>query len=354
MADFSRFTEIVPPLLAWYDKSARELPWRSDPTPYHVLVSEIMLQQTRVEAVRARYEEFVHELPTIEALAACPEDRLLKLWEGLGYYSRARNLQRAAQKILSDYGGEVPRDPKELRTLPGIGEYCAGSVSSIAYGVRAPAVDGNVLRVISRLASYEEDISRPAVKKELTARVERILPRERCGDFNQALMELGALICLPNGAPLCGACPLRELCEGRRLGTAASLPKKTPRAPRRAEEIGVLLLRSGEKFALRKRPARGLLAGMWELPTFSGGVGEFLSAEHLAVGQISPGKQARHVFTHVEWHMTSYEGEAVGEALPQGWVWADQTELAGRYALPSAFSPFLKKDAGGPSGPSDG
>ena len=341
LPDFSRFSLLAPPLLDWYDKNARTLPWRSDPTPYHVLVSEIMLQQTRVEAVREHYLRFIDALPDLAALAVCPEEKLLKLWQGLGYYSRAKNLQRAAAEILQKHNGIVPRDPGTLRTLPGIGDYCAGSVSSIAYGVRAPAVDGNVLRVMARLSLYDGDVTKPASRRELTKWTEKALPSDRCGDFNQALMELGALVCLPNGAPLCTVCPLAALCAGRESGMAADLPKKSPKKQRRVETLGVLLLRYHGAIALEKRPAGGLLAGMWGLPVFSGEAAQFLRQNGIDADPPVEGKSTRHIFTHVEWHMTAWECEAASPSLPENWVFAEERELAERYAVASAFSPFL-------------
>ncbi len=328
-ADFSRLAEIVPPLLGWYDRCARTLPWRSDPTPYHVLVSEIMLQQTRVEAVREHYARFLEELPDLRALAEAPEERLLKLWEGLGYYSRARNLQKCAKAALREYGGKLPEDPALLRRLPGIGDYCAGSIASIAYGVRAPAVDGNVLRVVSRLAASDGDVAQPAVKRELTARVTAILPDDRCGDFNQALMDLGATVCLPNGAPLCEACPLRALCIGYARGIAASLPVRTKKPARRAEEIGVLLLSRNGRLALRRRPEKGLLAGLWELPTDT-------LPDPPAGGE--PCGEAKHVFTHVEWHMRGYILRC--DRREAGYVWVTR-EQRRALAVPGAFKYYV-------------
>jgi A/G-specific adenine glycosylase len=341
MADFTRLPEIVPPLLDWYAHNARSMPWRDDPTPYHVLVSEVMLQQTRVEAVRAYYERFLSALPTLASLAACEEERLLKLWEGLGYYSRARNLQAAARMTLAQFGGVLPQTPDELRRLPGIGDYCAGSIASIAYQTKTPAVDGNVLRVISRLAASDDDVAKPATKRLLTQRVAAILPDERCGDFNQALMELGALVCLPNGAPLCGSCPLASLCEAHRLGLEQALPVKAPKPTRRVEELSVLLLRDGGRLALRKRPEKGLLAGLWELPTFSGAWQDFFAENGLIADAPQPGRRAKHIFTHIEWHMSALETTARADTLPDGWVWATDEEITDTYALPGAFAKLL-------------
>ena len=205
---------IAQPLLHWFWANHRVLPFRSDPTPYHVWVSEIMLQQTRVAAAVPYYERFVQELPDIPALAACEEERLLKLWEGLGYYSRVRNLQKAARIVCEQYGGQLPGDLAALKKLPGIGDYTAGAIASIGFGVPAPAVDGNVLRVFARLYNDEGDIMQPAVKASTTQKVMAQQPAEAPGDFNQALMELGALVCTP-GQPDCAACPLQALCLGR-------------------------------------------------------------------------------------------------------------------------------------------
>lgn len=339
--------DIAPPLLCWYDSHARRLPWRDDPSPYRVWISEVMLQQTRVEAVLPFFERFVTALPDVRALANADDALLLKLWEGLGYYSRARNLKRAAQNVVERHGGVLPPDLGALRALPGIGDYSAGAIGSIVFGIRACAVDGNVLRVISRLLASGEDIARTPVKQKLTALVRQALPQRRVGDFNQALMELGATVCLPNGAPQCGACPLCRLCEARRLGIERRLPVKSAKAARRVQQIAVFLITVNNKTVLRLRPPSGLLAGLWELPNAEGVLSAEQAAEQLEAWGISPctlapKAAARHVFTHIEWRMRLWRAAAQSVSLPEGWALADDGEIAGYYALPSAFSQFLQ------------
>ena len=254
------------PLLQWYHENARVLPWRSDPTPYHVWVSEIMLQQTRVAAVLGYYARFMEALPAVADLAAVEEDRLMKLWQGLGYYNRARNLQKAARQIVEEHGGVFPDTYEAIRALAGVGDYTAGAVASIAFGLPEPAVDGNVLRVVSRLTGDGGDITRPDVKKRMGAALREVIPLDAPGDFNQALMDLGAMVCLPNGEPLCPRCPARGFCAALREGRTAELPVKAAKKARRVEERTVFLIFYQKKVALRRRPAKGLLAGLWEYP----------------------------------------------------------------------------------------
>ena len=339
------FSEIVRPLLEWYGKNARRLPWRDEPTPYRVWVSEIMLQQTRVEAVRPYFERFVRELPDVRALAEVPEERLLKLWEGLGYYSRARNLQKAAKLVLSQCGGHLPQEADELKKLPGIGEYTAGAVASIGFGRPEPAVDGNVLRVLARLTADGRDIRDPAAKRRAGEALKGVYPEGRCGDFTQALMELGATVCLPSGAPLCGECPLSALCEGLRTGQAASLPVASPKPARRIEERTVFLILCGGRAALRRRPESGLLAGLWEFPAAPGALsageaGKVLAGWGVSASEMEPLPPAKHVFTHVEWRMSGYLARVPAES--ERFCWAGRQELESRYAVPSAFKSFLR------------
>ena len=235
-------TRLPIPLLRWYQENARTLPWRGDPTPYHVWVSEIMLQQTRVAAVLEYYRRFMEALPTVAHLAAVEEDRLMKLWQGLGYYNRARNLQRAARQVVEDFGGAFPDTYEGLLGLAGVGEYTAGAIASIAFGVPVPAVDGNVLRVVSRLTGDGSDITKPDTKRRMWAALKAVLPVRAPGDFNQAMMDLGATVCLPNGAPLCEKCPAAEFCRARREGRTGELPYKPPKKARRVEERVVFLL----------------------------------------------------------------------------------------------------------------
>jgi len=319
-------------LLRWYERNRRELPWRGAPNAYHTWVSEVMLQQTRAEAVKPYYERFLAALPTVRALAEADGDRLLKLWEGLGYYSRARNLQKAARVVMEEYGGVIPASPEELLKLPGVGLYTAGAIASIAYGVPVPAVDGNVLRVCARLLADSADVALEQTKRDVAARLLRVLPQDRPGDFNQAMMELGACICLP-GAPRCEACPLADDCLAHAQGLTARFPVKSPKKPRRVEERRLLLLRCGDRLALRRRPPQGLLAGLWELP-------EAFELPPALVLSREPAGQAVHVFTHIEWHMTA-ERVFLRAPLPdEDLTWATLEELERDYALPSAFAGF--------------
>lgn len=331
---------LAEPLLDWYDRNARTLPWRENPTPYRVWVSEIMLQQTRVEAVKGYYDRFLAALPTVADLAAVEDDVLLKLWEGLGYYSRARNLKRAAMQVLAEHGGKLPASYTALLALPGIGEYTAGAVASIAFGIPVPAVDGNVYRVISRLLMSYADTSVPTVKAAFRRAVIPMLPN-RPGDFNQALMELGATVCLPNAAPKCMVCPLRFHCAAHRAGCAEELPVKAIKKPRRIEERTILLVVAGEKVLLLRREAKGLLAGMYQPVNLEGALPPESAAEAVAtLGgnalSVTPLRPAGHLFTHVEWRMTGYRVECAPFAV-EGGVWAGADDLAGEHAIPSAF-----------------
>lgn len=334
--------EIVEPLLAWYAAEARTLPWREHPTPYRVWISEIMLQQTRVEAVKPYFERFVAVLPDVRALAACPEAQLMKLWEGLGYYSRARNLQRAAQVLVRDFDGELPADYEALLKLPGIGPYTAGAVASIAFGLPAPAVDGNVLRVAARLCASEENTALPAVRSAVGDRLRAILPPGRAGDFNQALMELGATVCLPSGAPLCTRCPLRRFCAACNFGSPEAYPVKPEKRRRRTEQYTVFVLRTEEGVLLRRRPERGLLAGLWELPHADGHLDEKEAAQAIekltgcAPEELHPLPPRRHIFTHIEWEMTAYEGRVAPPDPALGLA-----PCADQAAVPTAFRKFL-------------
>lgn len=338
---------IAKPLLAWYDAGRRILPWREEPTPYHVWLSEIMLQQTRVEAVKSYYDRFIRELPDIASLAEVEEERLLKLWEGLGYYNRARNLQKSARKIMSEHGGQMPGNYDELLKLPGIGSYTAGAISSIAFGNVVPAVDGNVLRVLSRLRMDGRDIMEPKVKKAVEEEVRGIMPKDRPGDFNQALMELGAMVCVSNGSPRCGECPWEALCLAKAHGRLAEYPKKKPKKPRSVEKKTVLVIRYGHLAALQRRAGEGLLAGMYEFPCMDGHQKEkqviaYLRKLGVAPIRIRKLEPAKHIFTHKEWHMTGYlirvdELAGMGE-----YVFAEPEEIREKYPVPSAYATYLK------------
>lgn len=331
--------QLTIPLLEWFRDHQRTLPWRSDPTPYHVWVSEIMLQQTRVAAVQDYYRRFIEALPTVTDLAQVEEDQLLKLWQGLGYYNRARNLQKAARQIVDQFDGQFPGTYENILTLPGVGEYTAGAIASIAFGLPEPAVDGNVLRVVTRVTGDASDISRPDTKKAVRSVLAEIIPLDNPGGFNQALMELGALVCLPNGAPNCVGCPAAAFCVAHREDKTMQLPVKAAKKPRKIENRRVYLIFHQGQVALRRRPGRGLLAGLWEFPNEleeapaeTWGL-EILSRKFCGVG--------RHIFTHREWHMTGQLWQVCGEQLPEGWVWADGPALRDKYAIPNAFSSFL-------------
>ncbi len=344
--DLSLLRACVSPLTDWYAVNRRALPWRGDPSPYTVWISEIMLQQTRIEAVIPYYLRFLRELPDVAALAACDEERLLKLWEGLGYYSRARNLKKAAEKVMADYGGELPRTAAELRTLPGIGDYTAGAIASIACGEGEPAVDGNVLRVVMRLLACGDDVLSQKTKAAVIEALRQIYPRgEAAALLTEGLMELGETVCIPNAEPRCLLCPLHEHCRAAQSGTAALYPVRSAKKQRRIEARTVLLLHCGERYAIEKRPGKGLLAGLWQLPNRDGALGEdelrqLLTSEGLSPLGIEPLGEAKHIFTHVEWHMLGYRVD-LSKASPS-YVWKTAAELERDYAIPTAFRAYTK------------
>ena len=341
------------PLLDWYDAGHRDLPWRSEPAPYRVWVSEIMLQQTRVEAVRGYFSRWMNALPDIPALAAADEAVYTKLWEGLGYYSRVRNLHRAAVLLCEEYGGELPADYDRLLALPGVGEYTAGAVASIAFGLPVPAVDGNVLRVAARLDNDFTPITDAKFKKQTRERFAALMPSDRPGDLNQSLMELGATVCLPNGAPKCEVCPLFDQCLAGQHQTWTEYPFKKSAKPRRIEDRTVLLFLDGAHTAVRKRPKKGLLAGLYEFPNFDGVLSEQEALEEAEKFGVTPLHiQAlppyKHIFSHVEWHITGYAIKIAGNDVEQegeqkaGLIFADAKTAAERYAIPSAFAEYAK------------
>ena len=339
-------------LLDWYDKNGRILPWRTDPTPYHVWLSEIMLQQTRVEAVRGYYARFLKELPTIEALAKADEDLCTKLWQGLGYYSRVRNLHRAAEQIVSEYDGVMPETSLELQKLTGIGPYTAAAIASICFDERIPAIDGNLLRVFSRMTGYDEDIKSTAAKTAARDFYDEISPQERCGDFNQALMDLGATVCLPNGAPLCGECPWAAECRAKADGTCQQLPVAGPKATRTIEQKTVFLIYYQGGLVLRRRPEKGLLAGLYEYPNTDGNldaseISAYLRTLGFSAVQTRPLGAAKHIFTHKEWHMTGWEILAdeweeftSGKPKRHELFLASAQDLRDVYSIPSAFAVY--------------
>lgn len=340
--------EIVKPLMEWYSQNKRQLPWREDKNPYHVWVSEIMLQQTRIEVVKKYYERFMKELPEIKDLAEIQEERLLKLWEGLGYYSRARNLKKAAQKIMEEHQGIMPDNYESLKRLPGIGEYTAGAIASICYDERVTAIDGNVLRVVSRVLGSKKDVLLPETKKEVDAKIKAILP-QKAGQFNEAIMELGETVCSPNGNPHCENCPLREKCISYQKGLIAEIPVRIKKVKRRTEEKTVFLLISkNQKIALRKRIEKGVLFGLYELPNKENFLEkedaiQFCKEKNLKIEEIQELEETKHVFTHIDWIMKNYLVRI--EKENEEWVWSSIDELIEKYALPTAFQKVFEKAA---------
>lgn len=361
--------DFVKPMLVWYNENARDLPWRRTKDPYLIWVSEIMLQQTRVEAVLGYYERFTSALPTVTDLALCPEDRLLKLWEGLGYYSRARNMQKAARIVCESYAGQMPASAAALMKLPGIGEYTAGAISSIAFGQAEPAVDGNVLRVIARLEAISDNILNESVKKKIREELRGLYDANdgTFGLLNQAFMDLGAGVCLAGSAPKCDICPISSYCRCFELGLQSELPVRVKKQKRRIEKRTVLLLHRDETYAIRKRPDSGLLSGLYEFPNETGELSSddaLAKAESLGLMPLRIKKlsAAKHIFSHVEWHMTGYEILVAPSGFPDAGELQDAGDLShtkenvkenplifatpemieSKYPVPSAFEKYAK------------
>ena len=361
--------DFVKPMLVWYNENARDLPWRRTKDPYLIWVSEIMLQQTRVEAVLGYYERFTSALPTVTDLAVCPEDRLLKLWEGLGYYSRVRNMQKAARIVCESYAGQMPESAADLMKLPGIGEYTAGAISSIAFGQAEPAVDGNVLRVVARLEAISENILSESVKKNIREEL-RGMHDANDGTFgllNQAFMDLGAGVCLAGSAPKCDICPISAYCRCFELGLQSELPVRVKKQKRRIEKRTVLVICHDETYAIRKRPDSGLLSGLYEFPNEAGELSSddaLAKAESLGLMPLRIKKlsAAKHIFSHVEWHMTGYEILVAPSGFPDddgvqdagdlshtpenakenSLIFAAPEMIESKYPVPSAFEKYAK------------
>ena len=329
-------------LLPWYENNRRDLPWRRDREPYHVWLSEIMLQQTRVEAVKGYYQRFLVALPDIASLANADDELLHKLWEGLGYYSRVRNLKKAAREVMALHSGQFPEKYAEVRSLPGIGDYTAGAICSICYDQPTPAVDGNVLRVIARITADETPVDLPAYKKTVAADLAAVYPKA-AGDFTQALMELGATVCVPNGKPNCENCPCAHLCLAYEKHTQQTLPVRLPKKGRRKEEKTVFILSSGDSFALCKRKDKGLLAGLWQFPEISGKLelGAALQEARdmgLQVNEVYRQVDRKHIFTHIEWDMRGYYLEVC--EMNDTFTWLTARQIEENAALPTAFRQF--------------
>ena len=334
--------ELPQVLLPWYDKNKRDLPWRQTRDPYRIWLSEIMLQQTRVEAVKGYYARFLQALPTVEDLAKASDDQINKLWEGLGYYSRARNLKKAAIRIVEQYSGKFPGEYADVLSLPGIGPYTAGAICSIAFDQKTPAVDGNVLRLVSRLTDDPTPIDLPEYKKKVQQALKKIYP-DHAGNFTQALMELGATLCGPNRKPDCESCPCKGICLGYRNATAESLPVKSPKRGRREEDLTVFVLRCGDRYALEKRPAEGLLAGLWQFPNAPGKMEisdaiAWVERNRMKVREIYRQVERKHIFTHIQWNMSGVYMELAEEGGTFAWLTAD--EISAQAALPTAFRQF--------------
>ncbi len=339
----TEYEKLPAALLPWYRENARDLPWRRDREPYHIWISEIMLQQTRTKAVLEYYSRFLAELPRIQDLACASEDQLFKLWEGLGYYTRAKNLQKTARLICENYNGHFPDDYAVIRTLPGIGPYTAGAIASICFDLPTPAVDGNVLRVTARITNDFRPIDLPMVKSSVSESLAAVYPKNACGDFTQALMELGATVCTPR-SPKCALCPASVFCQANAAGTATMLPIRSPKPKKRVEEKTVFLFSFEKKLALNRRTEPGLLSGLWQFPNVPG----LLDAQTALETAVSFGLHPRelvkelhrnHIFTHIRWEMTCYE--ILCDAAPEDFIWATVSEIRTRYALPTAFRQFL-------------
>ena len=338
-------------LLPWYRASARILPWREDQDPYHVWISEIMLQQTRVETVIDYYKRFLAAFPTVKDLAKAEEEKVMKLWEGLGYYSRARNLHKAAKIVVEKYRGKFPESYSELLALPGIGSYTAGAIASISFNLPIAAVDGNVLRIVSRITEDYRCIDDESTKRVVAAELEKVYPLNHCGDFTQSLMELGATVCLPNGAPLCLLCPMQEICMANQNGTQEYLPVRKEKAKRKSQQKTLFLFHAKGKIVLQKRTEKGVLNGLWQLPNVEGHMSERQVTAYMAElgieGTIKKFQKGKHIFTHIEWDMICYYIECesnfenkIGNT-PNPYVWADENALAQEYTIPTAFKKFI-------------
>ena len=337
------------PLVKWYREQKRDLPWRVDVTAYKVWVSEIMLQQTRVEAVKPYYARFLEVFPTIADLANAKEDVLLKMWEGLGYYNRVRNMQKAAQQVMIEYGGEFPGTYEEIRSLTGIGNYTAGAISSFAFGIPKPAVDGNVLRVISRLTASYEDIMKASTRERVEEELEELIPAGAASDFNQGLIELGAIVCVPNGAPKCEECPLAHLCRAHEKGIELELPVKSKAKERRIEKKTVFVFQDGDHVAIKKRPAKGLLAGLYELPNVEGHLTEDEALAYCKQIGLSPLRiqkleDGKHIFSHVEWQMIGYRirADELEKSCREKMLFIHPEEIQAEYPIPAAFETYVK------------
>jgi len=340
--------KIASEILLFFDKHKRDLPWRNNPSPYKTLVSEIMLQQTRVDTVIPYFERFMKALPDISSLAQVDDELLYKLWQGLGYYNRAKNLKKAAIMVMDKFHGVIPNSIEELESLPGIGPYTAGAIGAIAFQIKTVAIDGNVLRVFSRYFGIKEDIRLETTKKEIKTNLEKIYPSKRINDFTEALMEIGAIVCLPNGKPLCEKCPLSKECFAFNNQLTTEIPFKSKSAERTKELLTVLLVTYKNRVWIRKRPKTGLLSNLWELPNLTGHLSKeevlyWLSEFGLKKATILQGIDSVHIFTHKEWIMKSYQVEV--EELPTNLKddFVTLEDINTLYSIPTAFLSFFNQ-----------
>ena len=342
--EYPQLYEMREPLVQWYRENKRDLPWRENPEAYRVWISEIMLQQTRVEAVKGYYDRFLKTLPDVQSLAEAEEDQLLKLWEGLGYYNRVRNMQKAARQIMVDYHGVFPSDYEEIRSLTGIGSYTAGAISSFAFGKPEPAVDGNVLRVLTRILADHSDIMKQSTKTKMEKALRKVIPEGSPSDFNQGLIELGAIVCVPNGEPKCQECPVSHLCRAREEGRISEFPVK-----KKAKTI--LVFRDDEEIAIGKRDKKGLLAGLYELPNVPGHlsrkeVENYCKEIGLLPIRIKKLPAAKHIFSHVEWHMIGYDirVDELEKTNKKEFLFIHPGEIEKTYPIPAAFEMYMPKE----------
>ena len=349
--EYPQLYEMREPLVQWYRENKRDLPWRENPEAYRVWISEIMLQQTRVEAVKGYYDRFLKTLPDVQSLAEAEEDQLLKLWEGLGYYNRVRNMQKAARQIMVDYHGVFPSDYEEIRSLTGIGSYTAGAISSFAFGKPEPAVDGNVLRVLTRILADHSDIMKQSTKTKMEKALRKVIPADSPSDFNQGLIELGAIVCVPNGEPKCQECPVSHLCRAREEGQISEFPVKKKAKARRIEDKTILVFRDDEEIAIGKRDKKGLLAGLYELPNVPGHlsrkeVENYCKEIGLLPIRIKKLPAAKHIFSHVEWHMIGYDirVDELEKTNKKEFLFIHPGEIEKTYPIPAAFEMYMPKE----------
>lgn len=349
--EYPQLYEMREPLVQWYRENKRDLPWRENPEAYRVWISEIMLQQTRVEAVKGYYDRFLKALPDVQSLAEAEEDQLLKLWEGLGYYNRVRNMQKAARQIMVDYHGVFPSDYEEIRSLTGIGSYTAGAISSFAFGKPEPAVDGNVLRVLTRILADHSDIMKQSTKTKMEKALRKVIPEGSPSDFNQGLIELGAIVCVPNGEPKCQECPVAHLCRAREEGRISEFPVKKKAKARRIEDKTILVFRDDEEIAIGKRDKKGLLAGLYELPNVPGHlsrkeVENYCKEIGLLPIRIKKLPAAKHIFSHVEWHMIGYDirVDELEKTNKKEFLFIHPGEIEKTYPIPAAFEMYMPKE----------